>query len=110
MKRTILVLFAALLAAPLYAQETDGDEAEITEDSVAAEDLQGDGIESPRTMSGMSVLGNEEAPKALVIVPWKSSQLGDEVGLSDTLDDRARPVDKDVFLRELEFYEIRAAE
>ena len=25
-------------------------------------------------MSGMSVLGNDEAPKSLVIVPWKSSK------------------------------------
>jgi len=41
-------------------------------------------------------------------VPWKSSELGDNISLSDTLDDRARPVDKEVFLRELHFYEIRA--
>ncbi len=59
-------------------------------------------------MSGMSILGNEEAPKSLVIVPWKSSELGDNISLSDTLDDRARPVDKEVFLRQLHFYEIRA--
>ena len=25
----------------------------------------------PKTMSGMSILGNEEAPKSLVIIPWK---------------------------------------
>ena len=44
----------------------------------------------------------------MVIVPWKSSELGDNISLSDTLDDRARPVDKEVFLRQLHFYEIRA--
>ena len=76
----------------------------------AQEAPQGDGIDSPKTMSGMSILGNEEAPKSLVIVPWKSSRMGDEIGLSDTLDDRAQPVDKEVFLRELRFYEIRAGE
>ncbi|HZL92504.1 MAG TPA: hypothetical protein VFB99_02630, partial [Vicinamibacterales bacterium] len=65
---------------------------------------------TPRLMSGMSILGNEEAPKALVIVPWKASELGADISLSDTLDDRARPVDKEVFLRELRFYEIRARE
>jgi hypothetical protein len=58
----------------------------------------------------MSILGNEEAPKSLVIVPWKSSELGDDISLSDTLDDRAKPVDKDVFLRELSYYEIRAGQ
>lgn len=63
--------------------------------------------EGPRTMSGMSILGNEEAPKALVIVPWKTSELGDDLSLSDTLDDRARPVDREVFLRELDYYALR---
>ncbi len=70
--------------------------------------VQGDGIDSPKTMSGMSILGNEEAPKALVIIPWKSSELGDDISLSDSLDDRARPVDKEVFERELRYYEIRS--
>jgi hypothetical protein len=58
-------------------------------------------------MSGMSILGNDEAPKSLVIVPWKSSQLGDAPGLSKLLDDATQPVDKDVFLRELAYYQIR---
>src|SRR5229473_2512285 len=30
---------------------------------------------------GMSILGNQEAPKALVIVPWKSSELGNGPGV-----------------------------
>jgi hypothetical protein len=81
-----------------------------TEDEAKPEPDNGDGIKSPKTMSGMSILGNEEAPKSLVIIPWKSSRMGDELGLSDTLDDRAKPVDKEVFLRELRFYEIRAGE
>ena len=71
---------------------------------------QGDGISSPKTLSGMSILGNEEAPKSLVIVPWKSSELGDDISLTETLDDRAQPVDKEVFLRELSYYEIRSGE
>jgi hypothetical protein len=45
-----------------------------------------------------------------VIVPWKSSEMGDELGLSNTLDDRAKPVDKEVFLRELAYYKIRSGE
>lgn len=66
--------------------------------------------DQPKTMSGMSILGNEEAPKALVIVPWKSSELGDELGMSENLDDRALPIDKQVFMRKLQFYEIRKEE
>src|SRR5690606_21403664 len=58
----------------------------------------------PKALSGMSILGNQEAPKSLVIVPWKSSELGDGIGVSRALDTRIRAVDKDVFMRELKFY------
>src|SRR4029077_7360792 len=57
---------------------------------------------------GMSILGNQEAPKALVIVPWKSSELGNGPGVSTLLDDSRRPVDKEVFMRMLRYYDIRA--
>src|SRR5215471_11746470 len=55
---------------------------------------------------GMSILGNQEAPKALVIVPWKSSELGNGLSVSTLLDDSRRPVDKEVFMRMLLYYEI----
>ena len=57
---------------------------------------------------GMSILGNQEAPKALVIVPWKSSELGNGPGVSTLLDDSRRPVDKEVFMRMLGYYGIRS--
>jgi hypothetical protein len=57
---------------------------------------------------GMSILGNQEAPKALVIVPWKSSELGNGPNVSTLLDDSRRPVDKEVFMRMLLYYEIRS--
>jgi hypothetical protein len=57
---------------------------------------------------GMSIVGNHEAPKSLVIVPWKSSELGNRPDLAKLLDDATRPVDKDVFMRELAYYRIRA--
>jgi hypothetical protein len=57
---------------------------------------------------GMSILGNQEAPKALVIVPWKSSELGNGPNVSTLLDDSKRPVDKEVFMRMLSFYKIRS--
>jgi hypothetical protein len=59
-------------------------------------------------MSGMSILGNEDAPKSLVIVPWKSSQLADMPGVSRLLDSATQPVDKDVFMRELSYYEFKS--
>ncbi len=57
---------------------------------------------------GMSILGNQEAPKALVIVPWKSSELGGTPGISPMLDDSKLPIDREVFMRMLSYYEIRS--
>ena len=110
MKRLLLLTAALLCMSPYaFAQEPEEAEEALAESEEPAEKT-GDGIESPKAMSGMSILGNEEAPKSLVIIPWKSSEMGDALTFSDTLKDRARPVDKDVFLRELRFYEIRTSE
>jgi hypothetical protein len=57
---------------------------------------------------GMSVLGNQEAPTSLVIVPWKSSEVGRSPSVSPMLDDSRHPVDKEVFMRALRYYEIRS--
>jgi hypothetical protein len=110
MSRTIAILLLLGLAPfTAWSEETDAaKDAEQT--AAAAEEDRGDGIKSPKKMSGMSILGNEETPKSLVIIPWKSSEMGDAITLGDTLDDRARPVDKEVFLRELSFYAIRSGE
>jgi hypothetical protein len=64
--------------------------------------------EGAKEISGMSILGNQEAPKSLVIVPWKSSVLGDSLGISTMLDDSKQPVDREVFMRALSYYEIRS--
>ena len=56
---------------------------------------------------GMSILGNQEAPKALVIVPWKRSEIGASLGISTLLDDSRQPIDKEVFMRVLSYYEVR---
>jgi hypothetical protein len=55
---------------------------------------------------GISILGNQEAPTSLVIVPWKASELGQTVGVSTVLDDSKQPVDRDVFMRSLRYHEI----
>ena len=109
---SILATVMVLSVQPVLAEEADETAKTQAEDTTEAEseDRADTDTSGPRKMSGMSVLGNEEAPKSLVIIPWKSSELGDDISLSDTLDDRARPVDKEVFMRELNFYEIRARE
>jgi hypothetical protein len=60
-----------------------------------------------KVIGGMSIVGNNETPKALVIVPWKSSEIGQETKLkSDLLNDSLAPVDHEVFMRELNFYKL----
>ncbi|WP_300522279.1 hypothetical protein [Alcanivorax sp.] len=85
------VLFLVVLVVPLLANAEEGkgndDEAKM--------------------ISGMSVLGNKDAPKSLYIVPWKSSEIGVETDLtSSLLDEEMMPVDKPVFMRELDFYQV----
>jgi hypothetical protein len=89
-------LFVVLLAAGV-AMAGDEPKAEPKDERAAAD---------PKALSGMSVLGNQEAPKALVIVPWKSSEIGEAAGVSTMLDDSKQPVDKDVFMRALDYYQI----
>jgi hypothetical protein len=71
---------------------------------------QGGGGGDPKMVSGMSILGNDDAPKSLYIVPWKSSEIGSETKLSSNLlNADMTPVDKTVFMRELDFYNVSNA-
>ena len=67
---------------------------------------QGQGTQQTKELSGMSIVGNDEAPKSLYIVPWKSSEIGVETSLNMMLNKDAVPVDRDVFKRQLDFYEV----
>ncbi len=65
--------------------------------------------EQAKELSGISIVGNKEAPKSLFIVPWKSSDIGVETSLSSKLlNEKLQAVDKDVFERELEFFNATA--
>ena len=58
-----------------------------------------------RELGGISIFGTKEAPRALYIVPWKSSELGaGAVGPDTDLGtDVLAPVDPEVFRRELRY-------
>lgn len=59
------------------------------------------------TLDGTTITGNSELPKALHIVPWKTSEAGELAGrpMNSLVDEALAPVDRDVFLRELEYYD-----
>jgi hypothetical protein len=73
------------------------------------EDVNNDKQPQAKELSGMSIIGNDEAPKSLYIVPWKSSEIGVETSLDMMLNDGDVAVDRDVFKRQLEFYQISTA-
>ena len=103
MNRKWLLLPLLLAAGALRAEDVSKSDAVATATEAPAETKEG-----PKLLDGMSILGNQEAPKALVIVPWKSSELGASLGISPMLDDSKKPVDREVFLRALNYYEIRS--
>ena len=95
MRRTMLSCGVALLFAAGIARGAERPAAALAPKA-------GD-----KELSGMSIVGNDDAPKALVIVPWKTSAMGSALDVSRALDDGRQPVDRDVFRRELDYYQIR---
>jgi len=84
-RKFITIMISMLISATLYSTPVKAQEV--------------------KAISGMSIVGNNEAPKSLYIVPWKSSEIGMETDLSSNLlNESLAPVDKDVFLREVNFY------
>ena len=60
-----------------------------------------------KEVSGMSIVGNSEAPKSLTIIPWKSSEIGRDADFkSSLLGQEIAPIDKPSFLRGLDFYKL----
>jgi hypothetical protein len=100
MRKIFVSCLLAFLAAPSLADEPPKSDVKQGAKQDAKQDA--------KQMSGISILGNQDSPKSLVIVPWKSSEIGAGVGLENSLNDRAAPVDRDVFARQLRYYAIRA--
>jgi hypothetical protein len=58
-------------------------------------------------LDATTVTGNQELPKVMYIVPWKKSDAGDVSGkpVNSLLDEILEPVDRDVFRREVTYYQ-----
>ena len=61
-----------------------------------------DSMELGRT----EITGNQELPKVLYIVPWKKSDPGDLMGrpVNTLLDEVLAPIDREEFVRQVEYY------
>lgn len=101
--RTRHLAFLLLLLSPPLALAAEA----VPEGKPAAPAAGGGGEGEPHVVSGMSITGNNETPKSLYIVPWKTSEIGLETNLtSSLLNEDMAPVDKTVFMRELDFYKL----
>ena len=60
-----------------------------------------------KELSGMSIVGNNETPKSLTIVPWRNAEVSKDPKLNPSpLNEKMAPVDRDVFSRELGYYKL----
>jgi hypothetical protein len=95
---------------PPSADPTIAAEAEAPVDAPAAPAERGapmDHLELDPT----SITGNRELPKVMVIVPWKRAELGELEGkpANSLLNEVLEPVDRDVFRREIRYFDALAA-
>ncbi len=66
--------------------------------------------EGDKHVSGMSIVGNDESPKSLVIVPWKSSDLSGDLDPTRRFGQDRSPLDPEVFGRALDYHAIRTGQ
>lgn len=61
-------------------------------------------------LQGTAIIGNQELPKVLYIVPWKSSELPqlNEPPLESLVDEALSPIDREVFRRQSMYYDALA--
>lgn len=57
-------------------------------------------------LQGTAIIGNQELPKVLYIVPWKDSELPQlsEPPLESLIDEALTPVDREEFRREIRYF------
>jgi len=71
----------------------------------AASERKRDNVE-PKLVSGISIVGNDETPKTLYLVPWRDSDDQDGMNVDPgNFEEELQPINKDDFVRELRFYE-----
>jgi hypothetical protein len=121
-KRTLGIFFGASMALHALAAEPP---AATTQPAAATEQEQQPAARAPAPKPDANpavqqttradrldldttvVTGNRELPKVLYIVPWKKANLGElpSQPFNTLLDEVLTPVDRDVFRREVTYYE-----
>jgi hypothetical protein len=103
------MIVTLLLSGAVMAQEPAQKPAEAPADPAPRESRFStvDRLELETT----SITGNRELPKVMYIVPWKKADLGDLSGkpARSLIDEVLAPVDREVFRREVDYYEAMTA-
>ncbi len=88
-------------SAPVVEDETEAEPSEDVQRTTSGNRVM-DTLELSRT----EVTGNQELPKVLYIVPWQKSDPGDLMGrpVNTLLDEVLAPVDREEFIRQVEYY------
>jgi hypothetical protein len=65
--------------------------------------------EQVRKVEDISIIGNRELPKSLIIVPWKGANMSDEPNLPEKslVDKRFQLVSRSQLLREIQFHKLQ---
>ena len=93
-----VILLSSLFLQPLLAQDVPTELGEPRAVSGQVDQLE---------LRSSIIKGNAELPKVLYIVPWQSAGAGDLDGrpMNSLLDQVLAPVDRDVFLRHVGYFE-----
>lgn len=105
-------IFVALLALAPAARAADPPPAASAAEAPATAPPAVKSVTRTATMDHLeldptSITGNRELPKVMVIVPWKKAELGELTGrpANSLLNEVLEPVDREVFRRELRYFE-----
>lgn len=76
----------------------------VATDAVAEDDKQPDDI---KQLKGISIVGDEEAPRSLYIVPWHTAEYQQNTSLSSGyIDNDMQALDRSSFLQQLRLLEL----
>ena len=107
-----LIILTGLLAFAAGAEDAQPPATEpvpepAEEPAVVADEPAPRGTMDHLELDPTAITGNRELPKVMVIVPWKKADVGDLTGrpANSLLNEVLAPVDREVFRRELRYFE-----
>lgn len=95
----LAAIVTAFIAAPVFAAQ--GEDAAASSQAGTSKERPADKLDLP----GASIIGNQELPVGLDIVPWRPAAAGNvKDGPTQLLDEPLEPVDPEIFRHQLQIY------